>query len=142
MAEKRALREQQETAERKEAERIRRKAGKELTTAKEALETQEIKKAFELKKRERELDRIAKAKVKAQIEQDRKERAAKVNDNSFFFLKSLFIFMNMQKEAAKQAHVKDAADAAAAAAAASQSTVKKEYSDARLQVRQSVSIIL
>ncbi|KAG1382856.1 hypothetical protein G6F61_001888 [Rhizopus arrhizus] len=116
MAEKRALREQQETAERKEAERIRRKAGKELTTAKEALETQEIKKAFELKKRERELDRIAKAKVKAQIEQDRKERAAK-------------------KEAAKQAHVKDAADAAAAAAAASQSTVKKEYSDARLQIR-------
>lgn len=96
MAEKRALREQQETAERKEAERIRRKAGKELTTAKEALEAQEIKKAFEMKKRERELDRIAKAKVKAQIEQDRKERAAKVNDNSFFFLKkSLFTFVNM-----------------------------------------------
>lgn len=139
MAEKRALREQQETAERKEAERIRRKAGKELTTAKEALEAQEIKKAFEMKKRERELDRIAKAKVKAQIEQDRKERAAKVNDNSFFFLKkSLFTFVNMQKEAAKQAHVKDAADAAAA----SQSTVKKEYNDARLQARLSVNILL
>lgn len=78
MAEKRAIREAQEAAERKEAERIRRKAGKDITAAKEELQAKEIKQAFEMKKKEKELDRIAKAKVKAQIEADKKERAAKV----------------------------------------------------------------
>ncbi|CAO3686979.1 unnamed protein product [Rhizopus stolonifer] len=117
MAEKRALREKQEATERKEAERIRRKAGQDITSAKEALQTKEIQKAFELKKREKELDRIAKAKVKAQIESDRKERAAK-------------------KEALKQTQNNNAAAAAAAAAAtSSQPAVKKEYTDARLQIR-------
>lgn len=78
MAEKRAIREAQEAAERREAERIRRKAGKEISAAKEELQAKEIKQAFEMKKKEKELDRIAKAKVKAQIEADKRERAAKV----------------------------------------------------------------
>lgn len=78
MASKRAAREQQEIDERKQAEKIRRKAGQEITNAKEALEAKEMKKALDMKKREKEQEKIAKAKIKAQIEQDRKERAAKV----------------------------------------------------------------
>lgn len=78
MMAKRAAREQQEIEERKQAEKIRRKAGQEITNAKEALEAKEIKKALDMKKREKEQEKIAKAKIKAQIEQDRKERAAKV----------------------------------------------------------------
>ncbi|RCH95552.1 hypothetical protein CU097_011489 [Rhizopus azygosporus] len=114
MAEKRAIREAQEAAERKEAERIRRKAGKDITAAKEELQAKEIKQAFEMKKKEKELDRIAKAKVKAQIEADKKERAAK-------------------REAAKQSQVESAP--APAATSTSQPAVKKEYNDARLQIR-------
>ncbi|ORE05120.1 hypothetical protein BCV72DRAFT_256959 [Rhizopus microsporus var. microsporus] len=114
MAEKRAIREAQEAAERKEAERIRRKAGKDIIAAKEELQAKEIKKAFEMKKKEKELDRIAKAKVKAQIEADKKERAAK-------------------REAAKQSQAEAAA--APAATSTSQPAVKKEYGEKRLQIR-------
>jgi hypothetical protein len=88
MAEKRALREEAEKKDRKQAEMIRRKAGQDMTAVKEEMEAKEIKKAFDMKKREKEQEKIAKAKIKAQIEQDKKERAAKVNiganvNNSF-----------------------------------------------------------
>ncbi|CAO3624862.1 unnamed protein product [Mucor fragilis] len=114
MAAKRAAREQQEVAERKQSEKIRRKAGQEMTDAKEAMEAKEMKKALDMKKREKEQEKIAKAKIKAQIEQDKKERAAK-------------------REAAKQVHQAQAQ--AEATAAAQQPTVKKEYNEARIQVR-------
>lgn len=117
MAEKRAAREQAEVEERRQAEKIRRKAGQEITQAKEAMEAKEIKKIYDQKKREKEEERIAKAKIKAQIEQDKKERAAK-------------------KEASKQANVAAAAaSAASAAASAAAPAVKKEYTEARLQIR-------
>ncbi|KAK4515569.1 uncharacterized protein ATC70_010519 [Mucor velutinosus] len=114
MAAKRAAREQQEIAERKQSEKIRRKAGQDMTDAKEALEAKEMKKALDMKKREKEQEKIAKAKIKAQIEQDKKERAAK-------------------REAAKQAHQAQAQ--AEASAPAQQPTVKKEYNEARIQIR-------
>ncbi|ORE17152.1 UBX-domain-containing protein [Rhizopus microsporus] len=120
MAEKRAIREAQEAAERREAERIRRKAGKEISAAKEELQAKEIKQAFEMKKKEKELDRIAKAKVKAQIEADKRERAAKVIEKT-------------NEEAAKQSQAESAP--APAATSTSQPAVKKEYNDARLQIR-------
>ncbi|CAO3657538.1 unnamed protein product [Mucor hiemalis] len=113
MAEKRAARELAEVEDRKQAEKIRRKAGQEVTQAKEAMEAKEIKKIYDQKRREKEEEKIAKAKIKAQIEQDRKERAAK-------------------KEANKQVHQ---ANVAAASAAAAQPAVKKEYTEARLQIR-------
>lgn len=113
MAEKRAARELAEVEDRKQAEKIRRKAGQEVTQAKEAMEAKEIKKIYDQKRREKEEEKIAKAKIKAQIEQDRKERAAK-------------------KEANKQVHQ---ANVAAASAAAAQPAVKKEYTEARLQVQ-------
>ncbi|KAI9480540.1 MAG: ubiquitin-related domain-containing protein [Benjaminiella poitrasii] len=115
MAEKRAAREQQKIEERKQAEKIRRKAGQEITNAKEALEAKEMQRALEKKKREKEEERIAKAKIKAQIEQDKKERAAK-------------------REASKRAQQAQA-EADAAADAAARASVKKEYTEARLQVR-------
>ncbi|KAI7905533.1 ubiquitin-related domain-containing protein [Cokeromyces recurvatus] len=115
MAEKRAARERQEIEERKQAEKIRRKAGQEITSAKEALEAKEMQRALEKKKREKEEERLARAKIKAQIEQDKKERAAK-------------------REAAKRAQQAQAEEDAAADAAA-RASVKKEYTEARLQVR-------
>ncbi|GAB5587072.1 hypothetical protein Unana1_01972 [Umbelopsis nana] len=113
LAEKRALRQMQEKEEQKSNEKIRRKTGQELTLAKEKLEEEQLKKAFEAKKKEKEADRIAKAKIKAQIEADKKERAAK-------------------RDASKQAAQ---AQASAMAAEAAQPKVKKEYTDARLQIR-------
>ncbi|RCH80466.1 hypothetical protein CU098_007232 [Rhizopus stolonifer] len=117
MAAKRANREQQEAEERKQAEKIRRKAGQEITNAKEALEAKEIQKALEKKKREKEEEKIAKARVKAQIEQDKRDRAA--------------------KKAAKQAQQTEQAQQAeiAGANAPSQPTIKKEYNEARIQIR-------
>ena len=114
MAEKRAAREQAEIAERKQAEKIRRKAGQDITQAKEAMEAKEIKKIYDQKKREKEQEKIAKAKIKAQIEQDKKERIAK-------------------REASKQANQAQATQEAAAASVAA-SQPKKEYNEARLQV--------
>ncbi|KAL9538745.1 hypothetical protein MBANPS3_010707 [Mucor bainieri] len=116
MAAKRAAREQQETAERKQSEKIRRKAGQDLTQVKEAMEAKEMKKILDMKKREKEQEKIAKAKIKAQIEQDKKERAAK-------------------REAAKQAHQAQAQADAYAPVQQQQPTVKKEYNEARIQIR-------
>ncbi|KAI8881264.1 UBX-domain-containing protein [Backusella circina FSU 941] len=112
MAEKRAMREEAEKKERKQAELIRRKAGQDMTAVKEEMEAKEIKKAFDLKKREKEQEKIAKAKIKAQIEQDKKERAAK-------------------KAAVIEARKKVEEDVVAPQTAG----VKKEYNEARLQVR-------
>ncbi|KAI7857164.1 ubiquitin-related domain-containing protein [Circinella umbellata] len=118
LAEKRAAKAEQEKADRKQEEKIRRKAGQDMSVAKQNLEEKEIKKAFEQKKREKEQERIAKAKVKAQIEADKKERAAK-------------------REAAKRAQQETQAAAAASAqsAPAASAGVKREYTDARLQFR-------
>lgn len=113
MAEKRAAREQAEIAERKQAEKIRRKAGQEVTNIKEALEAKEIKKIYDMKKKEKELEKVAKAKIMAQIEQDKKERAAR-------------------KEAKQNVQQ---AQAQADALAAAQPVVKKDYNEARLQVK-------
>ncbi|CAO3678763.1 unnamed protein product [Umbelopsis vinacea] len=113
MAEKRALRQLQEKEEQKSNEKIRRKTGQEITLAKEKLEEEQLKKAFDAKKKEKEADKLAKAKIRAQIEADKKERAAK-------------------RDASKQA---TQAQASALAAEAAKPTVKKEYTDARLQIR-------
>ncbi|CEP14972.1 hypothetical protein [Parasitella parasitica] len=114
LAAKRAESAQKEIEERKQAEKIRRKAAQDMSMAKEALEAKEIKKAFDMKKKEKEQEKIAKAKIKAQIEQDKRDRAAK-------------------REAAKQEH--QVAQAQAEAAASAQPTVKKEYNEARIQIR-------
>lgn len=78
LAEKRAKESESSIEERKQAERIRRKAGQDMSAVKEEMEAKEMKKVFDAKKREKELDRIAKANIKAKIEQDKLERQAKV----------------------------------------------------------------
>jgi Fe2+ transport system protein B len=78
LAEKRAQDSQASIEEQKQAERLRRKAGQDMTSVKEQLEAKEMKKMVDAKKREKELDRIAKANIKAKIEQDKLERQAKV----------------------------------------------------------------
>ncbi|KAI9256459.1 ubiquitin-related domain-containing protein [Phascolomyces articulosus] len=118
LAEKRAAKAQEEIAERKQQEKIRRKAGQDMSAVKQNMEEKEIKKAFEQKKREKEQDKIAKAKVKAQIEADKKERAAK---------------REAAKRAAQEAQV--LTTPAPPSAAAASSGVKKEYNEARLQFR-------
>ncbi|CAG8532307.1 3092_t:CDS:2 [Ambispora gerdemannii] len=113
LAEKREMRLLAEKEEEKSREKIRRKSGKELVEAKEKLEEKELQKALKAKKKEKEDERIAKAKIKAQIEADKKERAAK-------------------REIAKQeANLQQ--QEAAAAASSSTPTVKKEYTETRLQ---------
>lgn len=129
------MREQQEKEDRKSNEKIRRKTGQELTQAKEKMEDEQLKKAFEAKKKEKEADRLAKAKIKAQIEADKKERAAKVlgcYKQVKVNWKRILIFCHIQRDAAKQ--VTQAQAAAASAEAAAAPKVKKEYTDSRLQV--------
>ncbi|CAG8539080.1 4679_t:CDS:2 [Racocetra fulgida] len=88
----------------------------ELTEAKNQMEEKEMQKLLMAKKKEKEDDKIAKAKIKAQIEADKKERAAK-------------------REAAKQAIQVQKQEEAAAEAAAALAASKKEYTETRLQVR-------
>ena len=67
-----------EAEEEKAREKIRRRTGKEIAESREKFQELEMKKAMEARKREKEEDRIAKEKIRAQIEADRKERMVKV----------------------------------------------------------------
>ncbi|ORY23732.1 UBX-domain-containing protein [Neocallimastix californiae] len=64
----------------KQKEKVRRRTGKELNEARERMEKEELKRIYEKKKREQIEEKKARARVKAQIEQDRKERAAKLEE--------------------------------------------------------------
>ncbi|CAG8519805.1 15839_t:CDS:2 [Gigaspora margarita] len=77
LAEKRELRALQDKEDEKSRERMRRQSGRELTEAKSKMEEKEMQKLLAAKKKEKEEEKIAKAKIKAQIEADKKERAAK-----------------------------------------------------------------
>ncbi|CAI2169383.1 3415_t:CDS:2 [Funneliformis geosporum] len=112
LAEKKELRLLQEKEEEKRREKVRRKTGKDLTEAKEKLEEKEMQKILLAKKKEKEEERLAKAKIKAQIEADKKERTAK-------------------REAAKQAALDEQKKEASES-----SLAPKEYTEARLQIRQ------
>ncbi|CDS14418.1 hypothetical protein LRAMOSA06587 [Lichtheimia ramosa] len=120
LAEKRAAKAREEAEERRQSEKIRRKTGQEISVARQQMEEKEMKKAMEAKRKEKEADRLAKAKIKAQIEQDKKERQAK---------------REAAKLAAQEQKEQQAAAASSAAAAAATPTAKKEYNDARLQFR-------
>ncbi|KAI7872000.1 ubiquitin-related domain-containing protein [Spinellus fusiger] len=113
LIEKQKFKKAEEEADRKQAEKIRRKAGQDLTEIKQEMEAKEIKKAFDLKKKEKEDDKKALAKIKAQIEADKRDRAAK-------------------KEASKQ---HPPVTAAAPTPVAASSGIKKEYTETRLQIR-------
>ncbi|CAO3612887.1 unnamed protein product [Cunninghamella blakesleeana] len=120
LAEKRALQAKESIEDQKQAERIRRKAGQDMSAVKEELESKEIKKAFDQKKKEKELDRIAKAKVKAQIEQDKLERQAKREAN--------------KKQATGQPQTSNITPTTPAAIT-NKPIKTSDYTDARLQIR-------
>ncbi|KAF9927885.1 hypothetical protein FBU30_002807 [Linnemannia zychae] len=119
LVEKRAAKAAQDKEDQKTSEKIRRKAGQDMTLIKAQLEEKEMKKQVEAKKREKEQDRLAKLAIKAKIEADKAERARKKQEAA----------LGIQQAAA-------AATAAAAAEAAAKAGPAKVYTEARLQIRQ------
>ncbi|KAI9332245.1 ubiquitin-related domain-containing protein [Obelidium mucronatum] len=118
MAEKKEQKRLQEIEENKAKEKVRRTTGKEMVEIKEKLAELEMKKAADAKKREKEEDRIAKAKIKAQIELDKRDRAAR-----------------MEKEKLERQGLQAPALVAPVAAAAASAAGPKEYAEARIQLR-------
>ncbi|KAF9994910.1 hypothetical protein BGZ79_000313 [Entomortierella chlamydospora] len=119
LADKRAAKALADKEDQKTSEKIRRKAGQDMTEVKAKLEEKEMKKLVEAKKREKEEERLAKAAIKAKIEADKAERARKKQEAA----------AGHQQAAAAQA-------AAAAADASARAGPAKVYTEARLQIRQ------
>ncbi|KAI8820839.1 ubiquitin-related domain-containing protein [Fimicolochytrium jonesii] len=80
LAEKREQKRLAEIEENKGKEKIRRATGKEMTEMKERLKEKEMQKALEAKKKEKEDDLRAKARIRAKIEEDKKERARQAEE--------------------------------------------------------------
>ncbi|KAG5674533.1 hypothetical protein PVAND_004495 [Polypedilum vanderplanki] len=74
---KRLEREEREKQEALEKERLRIKSGKDMSEARRKLEEEEMKKIVEQRKREKQEEKIARERVKAQIEADKAARRAK-----------------------------------------------------------------
>ncbi|KAK0525671.1 hypothetical protein OC834_005081 [Tilletia horrida] len=77
LAEKRSKQTSVDAEEAKANEMIRRKAGKDMDVAREEMKKREAIKEAEAKKREKLEEAQARARIKAQIEADKRERAAK-----------------------------------------------------------------
>lgn len=77
LKEKRRLREEKEKQEALEKEKNRIHSGKAMSEAKKNMQDLEIKKMLELRKREKEEDKLARQRIKAQIEQDKLDRKLK-----------------------------------------------------------------
>ncbi|KAI8841112.1 ubiquitin-related domain-containing protein [Chytriomyces cf. hyalinus JEL632] len=110
----------QEIDESKVNEKVRRTTGKEMTDIKEKMAELEMKKLAEAKKREKEQDRIAKQRIKDQIELDKRDRAARAEKEK----------LERQGIQAPVATPVQAPVAVAASAAG-----PREYSEARIQLR-------
>lgn len=108
---KRAEREAKEAEEARAKEKSRIESGKDMGAIREALAEQEIRKLAEQRRREKEDDKRARARVLEQIAADKAERLAK-------------------KEGTKVEEAKPVPVAAAPP------PVKKDYSETRLQIRQ------
>jgi len=113
---KRAERLVKEAEEAKAKEKARVESGKDMGQIRAALEEQEIRKLAQLRRMEKEEEKKAKARVLAQIEADKAARKA-------------------EKEASKAGATKAAA-AATVTAPPAQPAVKKDYTEAKLQIRQ------
>lgn len=124
MAEKRAKKAAQEAKEAQANETIRRKSGKDMGQIKEDMQAKQIAKEAEEKRLEKVADAKARAAVKAQIEQDKRERARRA----------------AEEKARREGRAVDAAPAPAPAASASASTAGssvagRDFKDTRLQIR-------
>ncbi|KAJ3195110.1 hypothetical protein HK101_001087 [Irineochytrium annulatum] len=121
-----------EKEEEKSKEKVRRKTGQEMVAIKEQMKEAEMKKAMDEKLREKEEDRIAKAKIKAQIEQDKRDRAAKVGARQPFCLTAQQIEREKQL---RQGLPTDEASGSAKPAVAVPATISKDYAEARIHFR-------
>ncbi|XP_075224027.1 UBX domain-containing protein 1-like [Lycorma delicatula] len=123
MKQKRKEREENEKLEALEREKNRIRSGKEMIAAKKKLEDEEIKKIVEQRKREKMEDKLARQRVKEQIEQDRLARKEKFGGCSG------------STSVASQPPPPPPAAAAAAATAQPPPPPQKDYSQTRLQIR-------
>lgn len=126
LAARRAEKAAAEAAEQKEREKIRRISGKEITEVKERQKELEMKKAFEQQRREKEEEKLARARVKAQIEADKKARAEKAERE-----KMLRLGGNGSQESLKILPSSSSQEPIPVAPVVS----AQGYSDARLQIR-------
>jgi len=113
---KKAEREEKEKQENKEKEMKRIASGKEMSDIRAKIQEDEIKKMAEQRRREKQEEREAKAKVLAQIEADKAARRA-------------------EREAAKNPGGQPAASSPAAPSQPAPAP-KRDYSEAKLQIRQ------
>ncbi|CAD7079786.1 unnamed protein product [Hermetia illucens] len=117
---KRAEREEQERSDALEKEKLRIKSGKDMTEAKRKMEEMEMKKIVEQRKREKEEEKAARDRVRAQIEADKAARKARL--------------------AAETGHqieppTQPVQSPATSSTTSNDSTVKKEYTSTRIQIR-------
>jgi len=119
---KRAERLEREKKEAIEKEKKRVEDGKGMSEIRQALEEQEIRKLADLRRREKQEEKAAKAKILAQIEADKIARRAQFNMKS--------------PEGAAAAPAAAAPPPPPVAAATSSPAAKKDYSEARIQIRQ------
>lgn len=113
LKQKRQEREDQEKKEQIAREKQRRTQGKEIVSIKSKIEEDEIKKIAEQRRREKMEDKLARQRIKEQIEKDKRDRAAK-----------------FAKEKVTQPSVSTATVSPTVNAGA-----KKEYTDCKLQIR-------
>ena len=111
---KKAEREEKEKLEAKEKEQKRIASGKDMGAIRQQIEEQEIKKMAEQRRREKQEEGEAKAKVLAQLEADKAARRA-------------------ERDAAKN---QQQSQPTSVPAQPQQPAVKKDYTEARLQIRQ------
>ncbi|KAJ2726636.1 hypothetical protein GGI07_000359 [Coemansia sp. Benny D115] len=78
IAEKRRKRELEEREEQRKNEILRRKAGQDMSEHQERLKEEQVKKEMARQKREKEDDKRAAQRIKEQIEQDKRDRAARL----------------------------------------------------------------
>ncbi|KIM25401.1 hypothetical protein M408DRAFT_331168 [Serendipita vermifera MAFF 305830] len=119
MAEKRAKKSVIDAEEQKANEALRRKAGKDAGRIKEDLQLKEALKEAEQKKREKVEEAKAREAVKAQIEADKKARAEKA----------------AKEKALREGRAVPSEASTSTAPAPAAPAVKKEYNEARLQIR-------
>ncbi|CAH0393136.1 unnamed protein product [Bemisia tabaci] len=117
LKQKRAERAEQEKRDALERERIRIKSGKEMIAAKKKLEEDEIKKMAELRRREKEEERVARERVRKQIEADKLARKLKYSTP------------DSQNAAAVTSPPPAPAPVSSAPA------VKKDYTETKIQIR-------
>ncbi|XP_064600426.1 UBX domain-containing protein 1-like [Liolophura sinensis] len=113
LKQRRLEKEEQVKKEQIAREKMRRSTGKELVTAKQKMEEDEIKRIAEQRRKEKMEEKIARQKIKDEIEKDKRERAARAKKSS--------------TEATDQAPV--------ATSSPPQKVPAKDYSQCRLQIR-------